>query len=385
MKIVFASNYFNHHQKPFSDAMYNLIGDGYSFIETEPMSEERLQMGWGGEDKPNYVKQNYTDENSKRECQKLIDEADVVMYGSAPYKLFEQRLKSGKLTFKYSERIYKKGCPYYKLPRHFVLNSRKYRRYRNLYILCASAYTAADFAKTFTFINKAYKWGYFTEVKKYDDIDKVIEGKRPNSILWVARFIEWKHPELAIEVAKRLKAEGYNFTLNMIGNGELEEHIRELIQSNGLSECVKMLGAMKPEQVREHMEKSEIFLFTSDRNEGWGAVLNESMNSACAVVASHAIGSVPFLVKDGKNGMIYKDGDVEALYAHVKRLMNDERYRKKIALEACNTMISEWNPKNAAEKLLNLSHEILAGNNKPLLYSEGVCSKAEVLKDDWKS
>ena len=49
------------------------------------------------------------------------------------------------------------------------------------------------------------------------------------------------------------------------------------------------------------MEKSEIFLFTSDKGEGWGAVLNESMNSACAVVASHAIGSVPFLLKDGEN------------------------------------------------------------------------------------
>lgn len=51
---------------------------------------------------------------------------------------------------------------------------------------------------------------------------------------------------------------------------------------------------MKASEVRSYMEKADIYLFTSDFNEGWGAVLNESMNSGCAVVASHAIGSVPF-------------------------------------------------------------------------------------------
>ena len=37
-----------------------------------------------------------------------------------------------------------------------------------------------------------------------------------------------------------------------------------------------MLGSMTPEQVREHMEESILFLFTSDFGEGWGAVLNEA-------------------------------------------------------------------------------------------------------------
>jgi hypothetical protein len=36
---------------------------------------------------------------------------------------------------------------------------------------------------------------------------------------------------------------------------------------------------MPPEEVRVHMEQSNIYLFTSDFGEGWGAVLNEAMNS----------------------------------------------------------------------------------------------------------
>ncbi|MBE7060999.1 MAG: hypothetical protein E7382_00510, partial [Clostridiales bacterium] len=185
MKIALVSNYFNHHQKPFSDAMFELIGEDYHFIETIPISEERLKMGWGEKEKPSYVKQNFINEDGKRECQKIIDQADVVIYGSAPYSLLANRLKQDKLTFKYSERLYKNGCPYHKLPWHFMINTKKYRRYKNFYILCASAFTSADFAKTRTFINKAYKWGYFTEVKKYENVEDIINSKVSASILWV--------------------------------------------------------------------------------------------------------------------------------------------------------------------------------------------------------
>ena len=33
------------------------------------------------------------------------------------------------------------------------------------------------------------------------------------------------------------------------------------------------------------------------------------MNSACAVVANSAIGSVPFLIKNKENGLIYENGN----------------------------------------------------------------------------
>ena len=42
MKVVFISNYFNHHQKPFLAAMFNLLGENFCFIETEPMENNTL-------------------------------------------------------------------------------------------------------------------------------------------------------------------------------------------------------------------------------------------------------------------------------------------------------------------------------------------------------
>ena len=45
MKVVFASNYFNHHQKFLSDAFYKRLGEKYSFLETEPMEADRANGG----------------------------------------------------------------------------------------------------------------------------------------------------------------------------------------------------------------------------------------------------------------------------------------------------------------------------------------------------
>ena len=383
MKIAFVTNFYNHHQKPLADALYSKVGDDYYLIETSPITEERLKMGWGGEEKPSYVLQNYPDEASKTRCQKIIDTADVVIIGSAPYSLLTTRLKKGLLTFMYTERLYKTGIPYLKMPLYFLRALKKYIKFKNFYVLCASAYTPLDFSRTLSFVGKTYKWAYFTEVKKYESVDGVISAKDGNSILWVSRFIPLKHPEHVIEVAKRLKDDGYDFKLNMIGNGVLEDSTRELIEKEELQDCVKMLGAMKPEQVRMHMEKSEIFLFTSDKNEGWGAVMNESMNSACAVVANSAIGSVPFLIEDGENGYMYKDGDVDGLYNRVKQLLDDAENRKRIAKNAYSTMVDAWNAENAAKRFISLCEKMLSGEYKPFPYESGPCSKARILKDNW--
>lgn len=84
MKIVFLSNYFNHHQKPFSDSMNKTDGVEYRFIETEEMESERKNMGWGEKNYPDYVIKSYESEEKYDESIKAINEADVVIFGSAP-------------------------------------------------------------------------------------------------------------------------------------------------------------------------------------------------------------------------------------------------------------------------------------------------------------
>ena len=250
----------------------------------------------------------------------------------------------------------------------------------NVYYLLSSAYASGDYKRCLADPSKMLKWGYFPELKKYDDIDSLISSKAKNSILWCARFIDWKHPETAVRIARRLKDEGYDFRMNMIGTGKMLTGIKSMIETNGLSECVYTPGPMSPECVRQYMEQSEIFLFTSDRNEGWGAVLNESMNSACAVVASHAIGSVPFLLDNGNNGLIYVDGNEDELYSNVKKLLDDQNLRRRISHNAYLTVNGEWNAVKATGKFIEISGSLL--NKKEWkFFDNGPCSKAHILED----
>lgn len=385
MKIAVYSNFFNHHQRPLSEALRNILGTGFIFVETEPISQERLALGWKQE-KTDYTIQTYEDPEKEAYAKTIALDADAIIIGSAPDEYMVQRLKKNKLTFRYAERFYKQGlCK--KNILHAAcgawLHHGRFQKYP-LYMLCASAYTAWDCSIFGNYKNRTYKWGYFTELKKYD-IEALFAEKSKNervSILWAGRFLDLKHPEAAVLLAEQLRADGYEFELNIIGSGDLEQQLRDMISEKQLSEMIHMLGSMKPEEVRRHMERADIFLFTSDFNEGWGAVLNEAMNSGCAVVASHAIGSVPFLVKHRENGVIYRNGDQEALHAEVRALLDDPQMRKSYGANAYKTILETWNAEVAAERFIKMCEEISAHGSCDL-FEDGPCSRAPVIKNNW--
>ena len=387
MKVTFFSNFMNHHQLSFCHAMNRLTGGEFTFVATTAIPQEQLQLGYRDMNKQfPFVLTTYDNEQHVQMAEKLAIDSDVVIFGSAPEKYLLLRLKENRLTFRYSERLYKEGLPLRKIPRAFAyawLHHGRFMR-KPLYMLCASAYTAADCAVFGNYWGRTYKWGYFPEVKKHV-LDKLFIQKRKNkkvSILWVARLIELKHPEATIHLAEKLKQNGYDFDMNLIGNGNLEKQIEQMICDKKLEDCVHLLGAMSPEEVREHMEAADIFLFTSDFNEGWGAVLNESMNSACAVVASHAIGSVPFLLEDGKNGYIYCNGNMDSLYERVAKLLDQPELREQLGREAYHTLAAAWNADVAAERFVVLAQSLLEGTTADL-FESGPCSRAKILENGW--
>ncbi|KKB40904.1 glycosyltransferase family 4 protein [Bacillus thermotolerans] len=385
MRITFFSNFLNHHQLPFCLEMYEKLGEDFKFIATEPIHAERLQMGYEDMSKKYPFSLNtYNDKKSYEKAVRLGTESDVVIIGSASDNFIRKRLKEDKLTFRYSERIFKKGRYRVLNPRLFISLVKKHTRYRSkqVYMLCASAYTAADFNLVGAYKNKAYKWGYFPEVKMHS-LEILMKKKKHEvtKILWVGRLLNLKHPDHAVKVASMLKNKGYSFELNIIGSGEMEEYLRELIQKHDLMNCVKLLGSMTPEQVRKYMEGSNIYLFTSDYNEGWGAVLNEAMNSGCAVVASHAVGSVPFLMRNRENGLIYKSGDLNELFKCTQILLEDRELCNELGREACKTLNETWNAKEAAKRFISLSESIL--KDKRIEFEEGPCSKAEVISQKY--
>lgn len=383
MKIVFVSNYYNHHQHALSQALDRITDGEYSFVATSEMRADRKELGYGQWEVPRYVLKAYTSEAEQARCRNLIGAADVVIIGSAPWQMVKDRVSAGKLVFRYCERPLKQKKISLRQRMHFLKTRFTCGKRRAVYLLCAGAYTAADYARHGCFRGRSYQWGYFPETCHYADVDRYLARKEKTTILWAGRFLDWKHPEMAIQLAKRLKDEDYSFSLDMIGTGVMRAELEQLIESYGLQAHVHLLGAMQPGQVRKHMERAGIYLLTSDRQEGWGAVLNESMNSGCAVVASHAAGSVPFLIKNGENGLLFSSGNAEGLYQHVKYLLDHPSVQDRLGKAAYDTITQTWNAEVAAQRFAALSESILRGEREPVLYSDGPCSSAKVIDDDW--
>ncbi len=374
MKVVFLSGMLNHHQEAFSESMLERCE--YHFIATDDISGAGYQRATDAD----YVVHWYKDEE-KEQARKLVLEADVAIFGSHTQELVDIRMNENKLSFIYSERFLKKGTWRRFIPRVYKGIKNRILRYKcnNMYVLCASAYLPYDLSLLKFPKGKTYKWGYFPECKKYENVDALIEQKKSNSILWCGRFIDWKHPEYAIELARRLKADGCDFVLNMIGNGKMFDEILQKVKELELEDNVQILGSMKPEQVRSHMEQSEIFVFTSNKKEGWGAVLNEAMNSACAVVANNAIGSAPYLLENDVNGLLcYKDS-IDEFYKKVKFLLDNREKRKEYSKKAYESIMTNWNCAVAADRFIELS-SLLLEQKEADLYSDGPCSRANIIK-----
>lgn len=358
MKIVFVSNYFNHHQKPVSDRLYerlNEIGGSYTFMQTEPMEEERIRMGWGAVFQKTPYLATYQD--APAEHQKMIDEADIVIFGGTDDESYIQnRLASGKVIWRYSERLYKTGRYKFVSPRGLrqkYLDHTRYRRSR-VYLLCSGAYVAGDFNLVRAYPNKKFRYGYFPECKEYD-LDALMKQKKRKipQLFWAARMIDWKHPELPIELAANLKREGYDFKLVIAGDGELSKEVRQYAKDLQVTDVVRFVGSQNPEEVRENMEKSSIYLTTSDNQEGWGAVINEAMNSGCAVVANKAMGAAPYLIEDGENGFLYKNGSKKRFFGKVKQLLENPELCEKMGRAAYETIRTTWNARVAADRLFD--------------------------------
>ena len=359
--------------------MYKIYGDDFVFVSTEKINEERLSLGYEDMDsKYSFVLKSYESKEKLDEALDLAKTCDVAIFGSTTSDMYaKERLKEDKLSFRYYARMFYKG-PFsiFDFKNLKKVNDRhfKYKKNKNLYLLCSSSFAPNDFNKFGMYKNKCYKWGYFPEFKEYD-IDKLITEKEDNYILWVGRFINQKHPEHVVKLAKKLKHDGYKFKIKMIGNGVLFDRTKKQIEDNNLQNEIELVGALNSSKVRDYMEKAPIFICTSNKEERWAVVINEAMNSGCSVVAYKYIGAVPFLIGD-KNGISYTK--FNELYKNVKILLDNKEETKKLGKMAYQEILNNWTAKVAAQNFGKMIESII--ENKENEVSKGAGSLAQPVK-----
>ena len=380
MTFTFVSNYINHHQIPLCDALYRELGGDFTFIQTMPMEQERVVMGWSVDVRNlPYVQCLYEEEY---ECLKKIVESDVVLFGwTEREEIAASRLASGKTTLRVSERLYREGQWKVISPRGLIAKYRDHIKYRrqNVCMLCAGAYTASDFHLIGAYPDKMFKWGYFTALRTYSE--EQFENMKPKDgvlhIVWAGRFIPLKHPEYVVRLAGTLRDAGHKFYVHMLGDGELEPTIRQEVQGLRLTEYFRFYGYTAPEQVRDVMEQCHIHLFTSNYLEGWGAVINEGMNSGCVEVVNAQVGAAPYLIRHGENGLVYPQDRYEKMEELVLDLFHHWDERGKMGRAAYETIRDIWNADHAARELLRFTERLQNGEIVPA--RKGPLSAAPVI------
>ncbi len=359
MTIVYFSSVFNHHSMPICDALNSLPNVTCYFVATREEEAQRKTLGYHGYER-DYVIDMLASEENRQRAYHLALEADVMIAGVFPYEFLKERLKKGKLTFLCQERMFKYHASIKQKARAWFFNFRKYRRFKKspLYLLAIGEGAARDYESIGYYKGKSFQWAYYPPFIEYD-VDNLMAQKEGPAvqILFVGRLIPLKHPEYALRATKTLLEKGYNVDLTYVGTGEMEDDLRQ--EAAALGDSVSFLGPMAPEQVRKEMEKANILTFTSNTKEGWGAVVNEAMNSGCAIVAGSEPGAVKTMLNDGENGLVYCREEYDQFYEKLEQLVADPQLAQRLGEAAYETISQKYNATVAAQRFVQQARALL--------------------------
>ena len=224
-----------------ADELYKQTNGNFVFVEIMPMPFWIKKSGYPVFSGKPYLLQAWKNDDSKKCAWQLAIDADVALFSGFEVLDFERYRISltNKITFDVSERWLKRGLINMLSPRilklYYAYKKDKWKNKR-VFKLCASAYAAEDHHRLNMYRDKCFKWGYFTQVNlenfnvmASDSTSmKYFASNKPVRLMWCARFLWWKHPELPIKLAASLQRKGYSFHIDMFGTGEKLEKMKAL-------------------------------------------------------------------------------------------------------------------------------------------------------------
>lgn len=141
----------------------------------------------------------------------------------------------------------------------------------------------------------------------------------------------------------------------IVGEGPLENQLKEEVEKNNLKDIVHFIGFRK--NVYELLPELNVLLLTSIE-EGLGSVILDAFASKVPVVATNA-GGIPELVKHEETGLIAPVKDHEKLAENVNRILNEPELKERLIINAYE-FVQGFSKEKTAEKTLAVYREILA-------------------------
>jgi len=172
-------------------------------------------------------------------------------------------------------------------------------------------------------------------------------------VLFVGRLAAKKGVADAIRALAPLE----EVQLRIIGDGLVENELRDLAAESGKEECVIFLGRRNRDEVAEELRSASCLIIPSvtasdgDRD-GTPSVLGEAIAAGVPVIASRLAGLAEFIA-DGETGLLHDPGDVEGLRACVLALIYSPETAEEFALEAAARFLPYLDEKHVTQRYAN--------------------------------
>lgn len=153
---------------------------------------------------------------------------------------------------------------------------------------------------------------------QFHDVEPTPPSEEPR-LVCVARLHEQKGLPMLVDAAARLKAEGFDFRIDVIGDGPLRGELEAKIATLKLTEHVRLLGWRSSAEVRDALIRSRAMVLPSFA-EGLPVVIMEALALHRPVVSTYVAG-IPELVEDGFDGWLVPAGAIEPLVAAMREVL----------------------------------------------------------------
>lgn len=151
-----------------------------------------------------------------------------------------------------------------------------------------------------------------------------VDNKRIK-ILTIGGLIPRKQINLAIEAVCFLFKQGFNITLEIIGEGPMRKELEELIIKNNANKFISLLGYRNRDEIKRVLNQTNIYLHTS-KTETFGIVLIEAMAMGVPVISTKSGGPENFITKE--TGLIVENITTEEIAEAIKFLIkNKEKFK----------------------------------------------------------
>lgn len=351
MKIVVISNSLIFHQAHIWDELYKKKDIELKYLSTMPLTEERKKMKYVDEQR-DYLFDSLS--CSIEELDEIFDGADFVFLGNNYDKRLTKYVVNAPNLIVMAEHLSKRPSLILNALGTFkwIVLEQHYKCKGNKYLLAFSQFAYDDF-KNYGFKKTTYRFGYFPSFDEYKNVS--LDNKDPFAIVWHGRIIQYKHAECAIELLRYLKLKDVRYHLEFIGEGEDLERQKRIIASYNLTDSVIFSPFLAHDEIMKKLLNASIHVFSSDRQEGWGVVLNEAMAAGCICFASSNAGSSGFLVEDGVNALTFSDDNKNSLYKAADRYLKmNEKQILEMRKHARNAIFDLWDYRVACERLYEL-------------------------------